>query len=322
MKTKSLDQLELAWKVDPVLETILTNLKNFGSIEMKTQTSSLEFIRAKDKQAQLQVTTAKNTFDDGKLILQKKIKTDGKGVRGCCISEEGDLLITDCFYKQTLLTVFASDNKIKYKMPLYPDWAYDITTIDEKTVAITVGESRDQVGIVIIDIKNRRTIKVIKHPGSPWGITRDHYSLFVCVQGSGIYKISISDYSTKRVISCDLPTDTYVSVFTGNIYYTNYKDHSIVCCDQNGSRLWTFKDELVVNEPEGIAIDSNGHVYVVGEKSSNVVIISSDGKHHKQILSKHDGLSTPSAIFLDKENKKLLVANTQNTAFVYNILRQ
>ncbi|XP_063418449.1 uncharacterized protein LOC134701250 [Mytilus trossulus] len=318
-EANSLIQLYLAWKVDPVLEHISNSLKNFGSIEMITQTSGLEFIRSKNKQAQLQVVSMKKTIYDVNLILQMKITTDGKIVRGCCMSKEGDLLFTDhCDAKS--LTVSASGNKLKYKMKLVTSMVFDLTLVDEKTVAITSGDSGGKGGIDIIDIKNQRKIKFMELPGRTYGITRDHDSLYVCVEGRGIYKINILDGTTARVISCNLPICSYVSVFSDKIYYTNYEYSSVVCCDKNGSRVWIFEDKLVLDEPEGISIDNNGHVFVVGVKSSNVVIISNDGKHHKQLLTKDDGLRSPSAIFLDKENKKLLVANTSTSAFVYNIL--
>ncbi|VDI28389.1 Hypothetical predicted protein, partial [Mytilus galloprovincialis] len=179
-EANSLVQLDLAWKVDSVLEHISNSLKNFGSIEMRTQTSSLEFIRSKNKQAQLQVVSMKKTIDDVKLILQMKITTDGKIVRGCCMSKEGDLLFTDHCEKKSR-TVFESDNKhdkLKYKIK-----GFDVTMVDEKTVAITSGESRMKDGIDIIDIKNQRKIKFIELPGRTYGITRDHDSLYVCVEG-------------------------------------------------------------------------------------------------------------------------------------------
>ncbi|VDI25818.1 Hypothetical predicted protein [Mytilus galloprovincialis] len=68
-------------------------------------------------------------------------------------------------------------------MPLGPSYGFDITLIDETTVAITDGKSGQNFGIDIIDIKNQRKIKFIKLPGRTWGITRDHNSLFVCVEG-------------------------------------------------------------------------------------------------------------------------------------------
>ncbi|VDI49056.1 Hypothetical predicted protein, partial [Mytilus galloprovincialis] len=199
-EAKSLEQLELTWKLDPFLETILNSLKNFGSIELKTQTSSLEFIRAKDKQAQLQVVTMKKNIDDVKLILQKQITTDGSAVRGCCISEEGDLLFTDYCLKKTL-TVFASDNKFKFKMTLNPSYGFDITLNDGNSVALTSGASGKKIGIDIIDIKNQIKQKFINLPSYPFGITQAHDSLFVCVEEHGIYKINMSDFSTSHVIS-------------------------------------------------------------------------------------------------------------------------
>ncbi|XP_071150723.1 uncharacterized protein [Mytilus edulis] len=319
IEAKSLEQIDLEWKVDPVFETIPNSLKNFGSITMRTKTSSLEFIISKNKQAQIQVVITKKTnINDAKLTLQTDITTNGQYIKGCCMSKEGDFLFTDHFYEKSLITI-ASNNKLKHTMPLGPSYGFDITLIDETTVAITDVKSGQNFGIDIIDIKNQRKKKFIKLPGRTWGITRDHNSLFVCVEGLGIYKVNISDYATTHVISCNLPTFSYVSVFLDKIYYTSDEDHSVVCCDKNGSRVWTFQDELILNEPSGIAVDKNGNVYVVGFCSSNVIIISSDGKHHTQILTSDDGLSSPSAMFLDTENRKVLVANNKKTAFVFNI---
>ncbi|XP_063418523.1 uncharacterized protein LOC134701318 [Mytilus trossulus] len=315
-EANSLEKIDLVWKVDPACETIS---KFFGSIEMRTQTSSLEFISSKIKQAQIQVVTTKKTsINDVNLILQKEITINGQHIKGCCMSKEGDFLFTSHFFQKSLITI-ASNDKLKHKMPLGPSYGFDITLIDETTVAITDGNSGQNFGIDIIDFKNQRKIKFIKLPGRTWGITRDHDSLFVCVQGLGIYQVNTSDYCTFHVISCNLPTFSYVSVFLDKIYYTHDKDHCVVCLDKNGSHVWTFQDELILNNPRGIAVDKNGNVYVVEYNSSSVNIISSDGKHHKQILTSDNGLFMPSAIFLDTENRKLLVANTKKTAFVYNI---
>ncbi|XP_063408887.1 uncharacterized protein LOC134692362 [Mytilus trossulus] len=315
-EANSLEQIGLVWKVDPVSETIS---KFFGSIEMTNQTSSLGFISSKNKQAQIQVVTTKKTsINDVKLILQKEITIYGQHTKGCCMSKEGDFLFTVHFFQKSLITI-GSKNKLKHKMKLGPSYGFDITLIDETTIAISDGNSGKKFGIDIIDIKNQRKINFIELPGRTWGIARDHDSLFVCVDGRGIYKVNTSDYITSHVISCNLPMHSYVAVFSDKIYYTNPEDNSVVCYDENGSRVWTFQDELILNEPEGMTVDKNGNVYVVGFGSNNVIIISSDGKHHKQVLPRDNGLSSPSAIFLDAEKKKLLVANTEKTAFVYNI---
>ncbi|CAC5403173.1 unnamed protein product [Mytilus coruscus] len=277
IQAKGFEQLELVCKIDKGVQNILNGLKHFGSTEIKARPSNFEYSRAKDKQAELQVL-------------------------------EGDFLITDhCAIKQ--LTVLASDGTLKYSMSLDPSEGYDITLVDEKTVAITSGQTLKKTGIDILNIRNRTKKKFIKLLGPPYGITSDHDSLLVCVEGRGIYKVNTMDYSSCRVISCILPAKSYVSVFADKIYYTNDKDHSVVCCDRNGDCIWTFKDDSVLKWAKGITVDNDGNVYVVGQGSSNMLIISNDGKHHKEILSEEDGLCAPSAIFFDKQKRELLVTN-------------
>ncbi|XP_063412651.1 uncharacterized protein LOC134695354 [Mytilus trossulus] len=318
IKAKSFEDIELVCKVDTGLHDILNNLKNLATIEMKSRSSNIEFCRAKDIQAQLHVATPKKTVNDVKLILQKKITTEGEEVRGCCMSE-GNFLITDhCGNAQ--FKFLASDGTIKYGMSLENCMGYDITRVDEKHVAITSGNSLNYTtGLEIVNIEKRRKVKFIKLPDHSYGITCNRDSLFVCVRRHGIYKVSTANYTTSQVISCNLSRYSYVSTFADKIYYTENIKEEVVCCYLNGSPCWIFKDDSVLKWPRGITVDTNGNVFVVGQESSNVVLISNDGKDQKEILSKKDGLRGPSAIFCDKQKRELLVANLKQTAFLYNI---
>ncbi|CAC5399370.1 unnamed protein product [Mytilus coruscus] len=184
IETNQIEQVDLVIKVDPKVISILNSLKNFGSIEIKTLSSRIRLIRAKDKQAQLQVTPTK-TIKDLKLILQKKITTDCENITGCCMSVNGEYFFID-YYLRRRLTGFASDGTFEYDMLLSPSYGFDITFIDEKTIAITSGDSNEHIGIDVIDTESRRKTKFINLPGRPYGITRDHDSLFVCVERRGI----------------------------------------------------------------------------------------------------------------------------------------
>ncbi|XP_052097424.1 uncharacterized protein LOC127732428 [Mytilus californianus] len=314
---KSFDQLYLFCNVDTGVNSILNSLKNFGSIEIEKRASNIGFSRMKDNQAQLQVVTASKSIENVKLILQKKVTTrENIRIRGCSMSLNGDFFFTEHVCHKRLI-VISSDGNLKYNMSLKPSHGFDLTFTDETTVAITSGYSQNETGINMIDIENQSKIKFIKLPSYPYGIARDSDSLFVCVLGHGIYKVNTLDDTTSLVISCYLPPYSYVSVFTDNIYFTD--GDSVVCCDLNGTRVWTFKDDSILNCPTGITVDNDGNVYVVGERSSNVVIIANDRKHHKEILTTKDGLCQPSAIFFDKLKRKLLVANINNTAFLYSV---
>jgi hypothetical protein len=52
-------------------------------------------------------------------------------------------------------------------------------------------------------------------------------------------------------------------------------------------------DTSVLKTPCSIAVDEYGNVYVVGTDSVNVIVISPDGKEHRQLLSKADRLERP-----------------------------
>ena len=77
----------------------------------------------------------------------------------------------------------------------------------------------------------------------------------------------------------------YVATSKDKLYYTNYKIHTVTCCDLHGTTQWEFKGERVLQYPRDISVDNDGNVYVVGYKSNNVVVISPDGQRHIQLSS-------------------------------------
>ncbi|CAG2207518.1 unnamed protein product [Mytilus edulis] len=108
---------------------------------------------------------------------------------------------------------------------------------------------------------------------------------------------------------------SYVTSFDKHILYTNPDNNTVICIDFHGTTQWEFKEENVLKCPQGISVDKYGNVYVVGAKSNTVVVISHDGKRHRQILSSNEGLSFPYALHYDQSTKSLLVANKQDRAF-------
>ncbi|XP_071150544.1 uncharacterized protein [Mytilus edulis] len=139
VENNQFEPVDIVFKVDLGVLSILESLKSVGSIEVKNKLRSIRLIRAKDKQAQLQVTP-KKTINNLKLIRQKKITTGGVNIRGCCISVNGEYLFTDHSTRKTLYVV-ASDDTLKFNMLLSPSYGFDITFIDEKRIAITSGMS-------------------------------------------------------------------------------------------------------------------------------------------------------------------------------------
>jgi DNA-binding beta-propeller fold protein YncE len=114
----------------------------------------------------------------------------------------------------------------------------------------------------------------------------------------------------------------YVATSGDKHYYTNTNTNTVTCCDLHGTIQWEFKDYRVLIGPHGISVDNDGNVYVVGYISNNVVVISPDGKHHRQLLSSMDGLLCPIVLDYDKSTNRLLVVNHQgSTAFLFDVTR-
>lgn len=70
-----------------------------------------------------------------------------------------------------------------------------------------------------------------------------------------------------------------------------------------------------------MSVDKEGNVFVVGYTSHNVVVIPPDGQRHRELLSGMDGLQYPQVVHYDRSSNKLLVANQNNTAFLFNVER-
>jgi DNA-binding beta-propeller fold protein YncE len=113
-----------------------------------------------------------------------------------------------------------------------------------------------------------------------------------------------------------------VATYEDKLYYANNKTQIVTCCDLHGTTQWEFNSEHVLEEPRGISVDNDGNVYVVGYKSNNVVVISSDGQRHIQLLSSKDGLVNPYVLDYDKSTNRLLVVNEEHTIFLFDVTRR
>jgi DNA-binding beta-propeller fold protein YncE len=147
-------------------------------------------------------------------------------------------------------------------------------------------------------------------------------TIYYCTWENGLKKLNISDQSVRDIINRDMTGVSYVATSEDKLYYTNYIKHTVTCCDLHGTTQWEFKSKRFLQELGGISVDNDGNVYVVGYKSNNVVVISSDGQRHIQLLSSKDGLVKPYVLDYDKSTNMLLVVNEHITAFLFDVTRR
>ena len=303
-------QINITCSIDTKIQDILTGVKSFGTIGFQTERSSVSLMRNKTKQAQML------TINDKSLKLKRKVKTGRSKVRGCCVTTTGLMLFSS--HSDNRLTIVYGDDLIN-SVPL--NSCFDVVCIDDTTAAVTSGSFSPAPGISIVNIAGLSITKFVPLPDKPYGITYYDDSLICCVVNKNLHVLSCSeDFRISTIPSTATPKYSYVVAFAGKICYTSKIQNTINCCLFNGTPVWQFKNEGILEYPRGITVDVKGNLYVVGQHTSNIVIISSDGQYQKQILTNEDGLNSPSAMCFDEPKKQLLVVNVENgMAYLFSV---
>ena len=303
-------QINITCSIDTKIQDILTSVKSFASVGVKTGRSSVSLVRNKNKQAQIL------TINDKSLKLKRKVKIGGRFVRGCCVTTTGFMLFT--LHNNNQFIIVYGDGSIK-NVPVSN--CFDVVCIDDNTAAFTTGNVPSAPGINIVNIAGLSITKFVPLPGNTYGITYYNDSLICCVEDKNVHVLSCSeDFRISTIPNTTTLLFSYVVAFAGKLIYTNRTQNNITCCLFNGTPVWQFKNEDILRKPHGITVDENGNLYVVGEHTLNTVVISADGQYRKQILTKADGLNKPSAVCFDEPKKQLLVANVDNgMAYLFSV---
>jgi hypothetical protein len=85
------DTYFLCW---PILKTIATCIKKFGEIVVESKPCEMNFVRKKDKQAQMMITNLSQpmSVQNIQLNLKQKINTKGRGITGCSLLPGGRMV--------------------------------------------------------------------------------------------------------------------------------------------------------------------------------------------------------------------------------------
>jgi hypothetical protein len=318
-----LNQVKLAYKIDTDLKTITTNIQKFGEVVVESKLCELTFVRKKEKQAQMMVAdlTPPMSVENIQLNLKQKINTKGRGITGCSLLPVGRMVIS-CSSTNTVSFINTGGVELfhisKEKTGLC---TYNTVYIkDNNSVAVSSGD-RNNKCIAIIDIESQKVMTTISMDTNIYGMAVRGRTIYYCTNYKGIKMLNLSDKSVSDIINSNMSGVYFVATSDDKLYYTNTYTHTVTCCDLHGTTQWEFKDTRVLQCPVGISVDNDGNVYVVGYSSNNVVVISSHGQRHRQLLSAHTGLVKPRVLDYDRSTDRLLVVNQSSSAFLFDVTR-
>ncbi|CAG2184782.1 unnamed protein product [Mytilus edulis] len=231
-----------------------------------------------------------------------------------CIKTGNTLVFTD--YDNKRLIICNSDGTDIHYIPLSHIPSY-ITEIDSNTVAVSC---KFESIILIINISTRSITSTINTRGNCCGISYNDNNLYVVIDWSIIH---VMDLTGKVIRTIPLPTDGIydITVDRDRLICID-KTSSIYCCSLDGKLMWKFKmDEF--QDLNCVTTDNEGNVYVTNEETHTVIVVSDDGKHHRELLTKSDGLDRPYGIYFDKKENILLVCNERDgNAFLFDVIKK
>jgi DNA-binding beta-propeller fold protein YncE len=211
------------------------------------------------------------------------------------------------------LVILNDDGTLDRVIPFLMSYPFDVTYLDDRTVAVSASN-----GIEIINIDTIKTERRINTSERCYGITYHNGVLLWCEEQTGIQMMKLcDDRSTTLVKQSNLPSNSFITTCGEKIYQTNPNTKTVICYTIKGDKLWEIKDESVLNDPTGVTVDNDGNVYVTSYGSNSVVVLEPDGREGREILSSDGGLEQPIGIYLDKSKNSLIVANFSGPYFLY-----
>lgn len=327
VKCDKLKKISLSCKINDALQKSIYELQTFGEVIIATQAPGFLIVRKKEKQAQTPLPL--KPIDKLTCQLQKAVNTKLDIISGCTLLPDSRMVFSCCH--QNRVRGFKLDASQDFDVFL-PKHAFDVAYIQgNDTIAVTSRYSRC---ISIIDLQSLTVNRTIRMNSFLSGIVSRANTLICCTEDGGLRMVNLSDESKSSIITIPITLLSYVATaifvkpdfkrayvasFGDKLYYTNFFTHTVICCDLLGKAQWEFKNQNVLNCPLGISVDNDGNVYVVGYMSDNVVVISSDGQQHRELLSNKDCLYRPSVLHYDRSTNKLLVANQSGNAFLFKM---
>ncbi|XP_052065980.1 uncharacterized protein LOC127705676 [Mytilus californianus] len=317
---ENLKQIVLSFNINTAIQNLISGIPNFGKIMVESKLSDIELSTNKQKQAQMMVTELlSRSFENISLKLQQTINTIiHENTTGTYLLPDGRMVLSNNALFGDTVIMLNANGSLDFRVKMSRR-AFDVTHITKNnTLAVSCGDSGYKC-ICIIDMQNQKVEKTISVNGYNYGITYNGSNLVYSGSYQGIRMINPNDERVSDIVGGEMPPYCYVTTFGDKLYHTNPEENTVTCYDLHGEIQWRFQNESVLQTPRGISVDNDGNIYVVGDYSNNLIMISPDGKRHRQLLSRKEGLSQPWSIHFSKIRNTLIVANKTEKVFLYSV---
>lgn len=262
-----------------------------------------------------EIPTRLNGYEAGTLTLVSCFPTSklGKGVKifRACFLPDNKVMLAG-YQEKTLYVCNKSGEECKkVRIANFPGGI----TIYNRSCALV---SAWQHGVQKIDLGKLTAGSVIKFHGECSAISSVRGQ--ICVK-NGVDHLKIVDINGKTIRKMPTmhnPWEVHINDI-GSVFYSNLDNSDVHCVFPDGSNYLTYSSSELL-DPAGLTLDNQDNLYITGFGSDNIHRISGDREVKEIVLSKDDGISSPSGITFNKQTNELLVINEDFTSIrIYKV---
>ncbi|XP_033756136.1 LOW QUALITY PROTEIN: uncharacterized protein LOC117338881, partial [Pecten maximus] len=106
---------------------------------------------------------------------------------------------------------------------------------------------------------------------------------------------------------------TYLAVSTSKSTVYHIDNNDVVCRRLDSDAVVYRYSDPGLRDPVGIGLDRDNNVYVCGQRSNNVFLVSPDGSLGRVLLSKLSGITSPWCIVVHPTKQEFVVTSNQES---------
>jgi hypothetical protein len=316
------DLYELKLDFPSELESFVRDVSKFGVVYVTEKHCSTSLVKKVELQVQIPQENKLGVIPQFTRKTTVNFQTRDKKsvfISGCDILPDGKLVFAEKEGRRLLM--FSDYGNYEKDIVRFSGLPFEVSYTGENIVAVTISNKHE---VVFVNVITNTIINTVDIDHQCYGTDFNMNLLAIRViqlQEPTTDHIVYLDPKGKWIDRVNIPGkySTNISLRDDTIKCTDWKTNTIYCYTLTGQQTWAFKDENLLREPVGIALDKNRNVYVAGKGTNNVVVLSPDGKNCRQILTKSNGLDEPYSLRINIDRSELLVCNKNGPAFVFSL---
>ena len=291
----------------------LQNL-NFSKIEIRIQAKLLEnALKVKNFTCLAELTSNEqlktvNVIPEKIDLTTAKLKSEGglkiTTIYGGDFLSNGKLLLTN--YSEKKLIVCEVDGVLTVLQEKELSGSpYGVCAIGENEVLVTLPDEKTVFRLDSDSLEIKDTISL-----ECWcyGIATSGNITVISTRNSVVMFSGGREESRCTKIASGLSnTDDVALDNEDNVIYSSFSKHTVRKQDKAGNALFSYTHEKL-KQPYGLAVNRNGEIFVGGNKSNNIHILSRSG----ELLRILEGIKNPTWVKFQSDTNRLFVKESNN----------